>query len=249
MRHAVGSFRRRRESRMLWAMNPSVMPKLVPLLVVRDAARAIEFYVRALGANEVARYVDKRQATVVSHADLAIGDAVFSVTEEARKWNSDAPPSLGGSPVVLQLQVEDVEAAFDRMREAGAAVVFPLVEFAGDRMGRVRDPFGHLWILIQRMEALSPEETQRRRDAWPRSDPSKTPATIDGSPALPQADPAPKPGVSAGFRSPTADRYWHVPVDALHVGVAASLMAGQSRSLLHWTQAPAMFPFVVSPQT
>lgn len=81
---------------------------LVPLLVVQDAAEAIDFYVRALGAREVVRLMN-RSRDAVSHADLAMGDAIFSVTEEARAWNSDAPPSLGGSPVVLQLRVADVE--------------------------------------------------------------------------------------------------------------------------------------------
>jgi PhnB protein len=139
--------------------------KLTPLLVVRGAARAIDFYVEALGAREVVRYMNKAHGTV-SHADLAIGGAALSITEEARTWNSDAPPSLGGSPVVLQLQVEDVDAACDGMLKAGASVVFPLTEFCGKRMGRIRDPFGHLWLLFQRIEELSPEEIQRRRDSW-----------------------------------------------------------------------------------
>jgi PhnB protein len=159
---------------MLPLMNESATPRLIPLLVVRDAARAIEFYTRGLGATEIVRYVDKRRGTI-SHADLAVGDATFSVTEEARRWNSDAPPSLGGSPVVLQLHVEDVEALFERMNRAGAATAFPLQEFCGERMGRLRDPFGHLWILVQRVEGLSPEEAQRRRDAWtPPGGSSKT---------------------------------------------------------------------------
>src|ERR1019366_434139 len=71
---------------------------------------------------------------------MAIGEAVFSVTEEARAWSSDAPPSLGGSPVVLQLKVESVDAAFETMCAAGATVVFPVVEFCGERMARLRDP-------------------------------------------------------------------------------------------------------------
>jgi PhnB protein len=124
-------------------------PELVPLLVVRDAARAIDFYVDALGAKEVLRYTHPSKGTI-SHADLSIGDgARFALTEEARQWNSDAPPTLGGSPVVLQLHVPDVDALFGRMCQLGAAVVFPLQEFAGERMGRVRDPFGHLWLLRQ----------------------------------------------------------------------------------------------------
>jgi PhnB protein len=147
---------------------------LVPLLVVRDAAGALDFYVRALGAHEVVRFVNNRRGTV-SHADLAIGEAVFSVTEDARAWNSDAPPSLGGSPVVLQLRVENVEAAVERMVTAGATLVFPLVDFCGERMARLRDPYGQLWLLIQRTEELSPDEIQRRRDAWtPPRQPLKT---------------------------------------------------------------------------
>ncbi len=141
------------------------VPALAPLLIVRDAARAIDFYVDALDAREIARYLDKGRSTV-SHADLAIDGVVFSVTEEARAWNSNAPASLGGSPVVLQLRVADVDLAFERMCQAGAVVVFPLVEFCGERMGRVRDPFGHLWIISQRIEELTPEEIQRRRDVW-----------------------------------------------------------------------------------
>jgi PhnB protein len=153
--------------------NTRDLPKLSPLLVVRDAPRAIEFYIRALGASEVARYTNKRQGTI-SHADLAVGGVTFSITEEARVWNSDAPPSLGGSPVVLQLHVENVDASFDRMCREGATVVFPVTEFCGERMARVREPFGHLWILTQRLEDLSVEEIQRRRDAWTPPGSSKT---------------------------------------------------------------------------
>jgi PhnB protein len=137
---------------------------LTPLLIVRDAIRALDFYVHALGAREVVRYVNKPQGTI-SHADLRLGDVAFSVSEEARGWNSDAPPSLGGSAVILQLRVDDVDALLGNMCAAGAGIVFPLQEFCGERMARVRDPFGHLWILSQRVEVLTPEESQRRRDA------------------------------------------------------------------------------------
>lgn len=146
-------------------MNTSI--RIVPLLVVRDAVAALDFYVRAFGAVEIAVYINKVNETI-SHADLSIGAArvtCFSVTEELRAWNSDAPPSLGGSPVVLQLQVDDVDAAFARALREGAEIVFPLSDFCGDRMARVRDPFGHLWILVQRIEELSTEENQKRRDA------------------------------------------------------------------------------------
>jgi PhnB protein len=137
---------------------------LRPLLVVRDAARALDFYVSALNAKVLVSHLNNLNGTI-SHADLGVGDAVFSVTEEARGWNSDAPTSLGGSPVVLQLSVENVDAAVIAMGNAGASVVFPIQEFCGERMARLRDPFGHLWILSQHVEELSIEEKQRRRDA------------------------------------------------------------------------------------
>jgi PhnB protein len=155
-------------------MKDVALPKLKPLLVVRDAPAAIDFYVRAFGATEIARFMNTRSGSV-SHADLRVGTSSFSVTEEARAWNSDAPPSLGGSPVVLELQVDDVDAAFDRVLNAGAAVVFPLTDFCGERMARLRDPFGHIWIVSQTLEEMSVAEKQRRRDAWaPPGRPSKT---------------------------------------------------------------------------
>jgi uncharacterized glyoxalase superfamily protein PhnB/predicted kinase len=136
---------------------------LVPLLVVRGAARALDFYEHALGARVLTRYehgVERR----LSHADLALGDAVFSVTEEARAWSSDAPESLGGSAVVMQLFVSDAAASLRALQEAGAGSVFPLQELLGERMARVRDPFGHLWLLRERVAELTVEELQRQRD-------------------------------------------------------------------------------------
>lgn len=150
---------------MLVRMDDNHTPKLAPLLIVRDAARAIAFYVQTLGAKELRRYLHPTKNTI-GHADLVLGTTTFSITEEARAWNSDAPPSLGGSPVVLQLRVEEVGAVFEAMCRAGAEVVFPLQEFAGERLGRLRDPFGHLWILSQRLEDLSDEERGRRRGAF-----------------------------------------------------------------------------------
>jgi uncharacterized glyoxalase superfamily protein PhnB/predicted kinase len=138
-------------------------PELVPLLVVRRAAAAIDFYVRALGAEVLERYEHGAERQV-SHADLSVRGARFALTEEVRAFNSDAPPSLSGSPVVMQLVVSDAEAVLASMLRAGASAVFPLQEFLGERMARVRDPFGHLWLLRERVETLSSAEIQRQRD-------------------------------------------------------------------------------------
>jgi hypothetical protein len=127
-------------------------------------------------------------------ADLAaaVGMAPWSFTRLFRAHTGESPQkgdpridlsslrcrptyALGGSPVVVQLQVEDVDVAFERMVAAGAVVVFPLVNFCGDRMGRLRDPFGHLWLISQRVEELSAGEVQRRRDVWsPTGEAAKT---------------------------------------------------------------------------
>jgi uncharacterized glyoxalase superfamily protein PhnB/predicted kinase len=155
---------------------------LVPLLVVRNANLAIDFYVRALGARVLARY-EHGPKRHVSHAELVIGASAFAVTEEARAWNSDAPESLGGTPVVLQLGVDDVDAAFRALLDEGARVVFPVHELLGERMGRVRDPFGHLWLLRQRLQELPAAEIQRQRDALF----AKATSTLNDGPAAPQA--------------------------------------------------------------
>jgi len=136
---------------------------LTPLLVVRGAARAIDFYVETLGAEVLARF-EHGPNHHLSHADLTLGGAMFSLTEELRAWNSDAPESLGGSPVVLQLEVPDASATVSAMTRAGATLVFPLAEFLGERMARLRDPFGHLWVVRQLVERLSRDEIARRRD-------------------------------------------------------------------------------------
>lgn len=139
-------------------------PELTPLLVVRGAAYAIDFYERALGAKVLACYENGVERHL-SRADLAVTGVCFSLTEEGRAWNSDAPPSLGGSPVVLRLRVEDAAAALASMENAGATVLSPLQELLGERTARIRDPFGHLWLVSQRLEDLSADEIQRQRDA------------------------------------------------------------------------------------
>ncbi|HWO10750.1 MAG TPA: AAA family ATPase [Polyangiaceae bacterium] len=138
-------------------------PELVPLLVVRGAARALDFYVQALGARVLARYEHGAERRL-SHADLALGGSMLSLTEEAPALNSAAPESLGGSAVVMQLLVSDAAATLRAMQEAGASIVFPLQALLGERMARVRDPFGHLWLLRERVADLTVEEIQRQRD-------------------------------------------------------------------------------------
>jgi PhnB protein len=138
-------------------------------LIVKDAPRAIDFYVKALGAKEVARHADPNFGGRIVHATLSVADSTFTLAEEARDWHNHAPTSLGGTPVILMLQVDDPDALGKRMEDAGAKVVFPIADqFYGRREGRFVDPFGHMWIVGGLIEELSHEEIQRRvdRQAW-----------------------------------------------------------------------------------
>ncbi|HHP7244637.1 MAG TPA: VOC family protein [Elainellaceae cyanobacterium] len=134
-----------------------------PMLAIRDAARAIEFYKTALGATEIMRLADPTGA--IAHAEIQIGDSIIMMAEENPEFNT-SPQTLGGSPVILNLYVEDVDALVQQAVDAGARVVFPVKDqFYGDRSGRIVDPFGHIWIISTHIEDVSPDEMQTRFDA------------------------------------------------------------------------------------
>ncbi len=138
--------------------------RLTPLLVTRDARRAIDFYVRAFGARIVSCF-EHGPERIVGHADLVVGKSPVALTEELPALSSHAPPSLGGTPVVLQLHVAEAQATLDAALSAGGRVLQPLGEWLGERMARLVDPFGHVWLLRQTQRSLPLEELQRQRDA------------------------------------------------------------------------------------
>jgi len=134
---------------------------LTPYLVVEGAAQAIAFYTRAFGAKETMRLAEPGGR--IGHAQITIGDALVMLADEHPEMNIRGPKALGGSPVTLHLQVDDVDTAAARAVAAGATVVFPVKDqFYGKRSGRFEDPFGHVWILSTHVEDLSSEEMQRR---------------------------------------------------------------------------------------
>lgn len=134
---------------------------ITPLLGVREASRAIEFYRDAFGAEEVMRLTGPDGA--ILHAEIRIGGGLLMLAEEMEEWGNESPASLGGTSVRIHLYVEDVDALAERAVAAGAEVVIPVDDqFYGDRSGRLRDPFGHEWIVATRVEEVPPEEMQRR---------------------------------------------------------------------------------------
>ncbi|MFC0505360.1 VOC family protein [Micromonospora costi] len=124
------------------------MNRMYPRLVVIGADRAIAYYTIALGATELNRHTDDSTGRIV-HAELELAGVTFAVKDEGD--GDPAPPTLGGTPVVLALYVDDADAVGRRMEEHGATVVFPISDQPyGERAGRLADPFGHLWMIARR---------------------------------------------------------------------------------------------------
>ena len=115
---------------------------IAPMLSVRRGAKAIAFYKAAFGAGELFR-LDSESGAVV--ARLCVGAAEFWVADESPQHLNFSPESLGGGSVRMVMIVEDPDAAFERAVAAGAAVVSPVGNQYGWRLGRIVDPFGHHW--------------------------------------------------------------------------------------------------------
>ena len=134
---------------------------LTPHLFVSNAAAAIDFYKKAFGAEEVARN-GAPDGKRIMHASLLINGHTLMLCDdfpEMRGGKSSTPEALGGSPVVLHLQVQDADATWNRAVGAGAQVIFPLADqFWGDRYGQVKDPFGHTWSIGARVRNVSKED-------------------------------------------------------------------------------------------
>lgn len=145
-------------------MSKATPMQLTARLVVQDADAAIAFYTRVFSATLVERF--PMGDGHIAHAALSIDGQYLALTEERLAWNNASPTHLGGTPVLLQVVVPDVDALAKAFLEAGGAEVIPLADqFYGKREGRFQDPFGHLWILSQVIEELSTEEISRRSNA------------------------------------------------------------------------------------
>jgi uncharacterized glyoxalase superfamily protein PhnB len=142
--------------------------EVYPYLRVHNAAAAIDFYRRAFGATEKFRLTEPGGR--IGHAEIKIGPATVMLADESPEQGIRGPRSLGGTTVSIHLHVDNVDAAFGQALSAGAAVVRPLMDqFYGERSGTVRDPFGHEWLLGGHLEAMAPDEMQRRYSAlFPR---------------------------------------------------------------------------------
>ena len=142
---------------------PDGYHSVTPYLTIRNASDAIEFYRRAFGATELARMADP--SGKIANAEIQIGDSRILIRDETAE--TPGPESLGGSPVMIHLYVEDVDRIANQAVASGAKVLIPVGDqFYGDRSGRFADPFGHTWIISTHKEDVSPDEMRERASSF-----------------------------------------------------------------------------------
>ncbi|WP_228449885.1 VOC family protein [Streptomyces alkaliterrae] len=123
---------------------------LTPRLIVPDPDTASAYYQKAMGAEEVFRAQDDSGRVMV--VVLQVGGSPLSLSPAVAEWGWLSPDDVGGSPVLLEAEFADQDAVAERMVAGGGAVVVPVENRPyGKREGRVRDPFGHLWIVTGKL--------------------------------------------------------------------------------------------------
>lgn len=136
---------------------PKGFTAVTPYLAIEGAGRAIEFYKRAFGAEEVTRLPGPDGN--VMHAEIRIGGAIVMLGEACPERGHSGAKALGGSPVSIMLYVDDADATAARAGNAGAKITQPVADmFWGDRYGTLEDPFGHKWAVATHVRDVSEAE-------------------------------------------------------------------------------------------
>ena len=145
---------------------PDGYHSITPYLVVDDAAKAIDFYTQAFGAQEIFRMP---MGDRIGHAEIKIGDSHVMLADEFPDRDIRGPKARGGTSSSLMLYVDDVDATFGRALDAGARTDGDMEvkdQFYGDRSGTLVDPFGHKWTVATHVEDVPPDEMQRRMEQF-----------------------------------------------------------------------------------
>ena len=138
--------------------------EVFPYLRVRDVSAAIDVYKQAFGAEEGFRLAEPSGR--IGHAELKFGSFTVMVSDEYPEHGIQGPEACGGTGSSIHLHVADVDAMTKQAADAGATIIMePIDQFYGERSAKVRDPFGHEWLLGSHIEDLTAEEIQRRFSA------------------------------------------------------------------------------------
>jgi PhnB protein len=153
---------------------PEGYHSVTPYLAVKNAADAIDFYARALGAKERFRF---EHGGKIGHAELQIGDSIVMLSDEWPEGGHLSPQSLGGTSTSLHIYVDNVDSAFRRAIDAGGKEERPVQDqFYGDRTGTLLDPFGHRWNIATHVEDVPEAELKRRMDEFGKKQAQAEPA-------------------------------------------------------------------------
>jgi uncharacterized glyoxalase superfamily protein PhnB len=134
---------------------PQGLHSITPQLTVEGAADAIEFYKKALGAEERSRALDP-SGKKIWHSELRIGDSSFFV--------NDTFPDMGGTahPTELWIYSEKADELFKRATDAGMKAAMPMSDqFWGDRTGTLRDRWGNSWTVGKRVKDMTQDEMKK----------------------------------------------------------------------------------------
>jgi len=143
---------------------PDGYQAVTPYLIVKNAAQALDFYKRALGARERMRL--DAPGGKIGHAEIEVDGSCVMLADENAEMGHVGPQTIGGTPVSLHLYVKDVDTRFKQAIEAGGVEKRAVEDqFYGDRSGTFEDPYGHLWHLATHKEDVSPEEIRKRAEA------------------------------------------------------------------------------------
>lgn len=134
-------------------------PTLSPYLVVKNGAKALEYYQKAFGARVIERH-DAEDGKIL-HAQLQIGNSILMLSDEFPEPQGCgmAAPASSKASVALHLHLDDVDSTFNKALQAGAKVIIPLEDmYWGDRYGQLEDPFGHRWSLATPIAKIQKKE-------------------------------------------------------------------------------------------
>jgi PhnB protein len=143
---------------------PSAIHQVFAYLRVGNCKQAIDFYTQAFGAQERFRLTEPSGR--VGHAELQLGPSVLMLSDAFPEYGLHPPAGDQDIGCSVHLHVDDVDAMASNAVAAGATLLMPPTDqFYGERSCRLRDPFGHTWIVGHQIEEVSPLEMQRRYDA------------------------------------------------------------------------------------